>query len=134
MVSLIWQDNNPSLSYPFCCKSLFPLILYSFARHRKRKGSFLLQAFFFQKQCFQSTILPTFRIVSKNFVVVVDFFKKVIKRKEKGFYSPFFRSCLKIWQKSEYPVCKIIASQKICLYFVLTQIIHQSYFDFFPCW
>ena len=49
-----------------------------------------------------------------QFWISKDFLRKVIKRREnnKGFYPPVFRNSLESWQKSEYPLCKIIASQK----------------------
>ena len=34
------------------------------------------------------------------------------KKKEKGFFSTLLRNSLESWQISEYPLCKIIASQK----------------------
>ena len=40
-----------------------------------------------------------------------DILGKYINRKEKGSYQPLFRNSVESWQKSEYPLCKIIVSQ-----------------------
>jgi hypothetical protein len=49
--------------------------------------------------------------VGRNPFLLIIFQKKV-STKEKGFYPPLLRNCLESWQKSEHPLCKVIASQK----------------------
>jgi hypothetical protein len=58
--------------------------------------------------------LPTFWTVSKIiFAVVETILEKVIKSEKKRVsYPPFLRNSLESWQKSKYPLCKIITFQK----------------------
>ena len=51
----------------------------------------------------------------KSFLsLLIQLFRKIYqkKRKEMGFYPPIFKNSLESWKKIEYPLCKIIASQK----------------------
>jgi len=58
-----------------------------------------------------STILPTLRTVSKFCCCCRKDLKKSDQMK-RSFYPLLFKNNQESWQKSEYPLCKIIASQK----------------------
>ncbi len=50
--------------------------------------------------------------MNTTFLVSRVFLVNLIKRKEKCFYSSFFRNSLESLQKREYPLCKIVAFEK----------------------
>ena len=71
-----------------------------------------------QANFFQQSEYPLFYQLSglflENVLQELRLFRKSDQKKinENGFYPPLFRNSLESWQKSEYPLCKIIASQK----------------------